>query len=169
MTPEPPRRRAGGLVAAASIALLVAAGVLLALALSRGNGGGNSTSEAGPGAGLLPTAPASVPVSTARSTVRTRPAAAPGTWPVGAAGFTVVIATLARRGHPRAAAERLARAVQVPGVVARVLDSSQHPRLRPNVWIVYVGRYATRSRAQRVARQLRAAGVERGVVERLTG
>jgi hypothetical protein len=169
VTPEPPRRRVGGLVAIASIALLVVAGVLLALVLSRGGGGGSGSSEAGPGAGVLPTAPASVPVSTARSTTRTRPAAAPGTWPVGATGFTVVIATLARSGHPRAAAERLARSVQVPGVVARVLDSSQHPRLRPNIWIVYVGRYATRARAQRVARQLRAAGVARGIVERLTG
>jgi hypothetical protein len=169
VTPEPTRRRFGGLVAVASIGVLIVAGVLLALVLSRGSRGSSSQVGAGAGAGVLPTAPASVPVTTARSTTRPRPAGAPGSWPVGVTGFTVVVSTLAKRDHPRAAAERLARTVQVPGVVARVLDSSQHPRLRPNVWIVYVGRYATRSRAQRVARQLRAAGVERGIVERLTG
>lgn len=169
MTLEPLRRRFGRLVAVASIALLIVAGVLLALVLSRGSGGGGSLSQAGPGAGVLPTAPASIPVTTARTSTRPRPAGAPGSWPVGATGFTVVVATLAKRDHPRAAAERLARTVQVPGVVARVLDSSQHPRLRPNIWIVYVGRYTTRARALRIARQLRAAGVERGIVERLTG
>jgi SPOR domain len=164
VTPEPSRRKVGGLLFGISTALLVAAGIVLALLLSRGGGG----TEAGPGAGLLPTAPASVAVTATRSTAK-RPARAPGAWPVGVTGYTVVIATLAKHGHPRAAAERLARTVQVPGLPARVLDSSQHPRLRPAVWIVYVGRYSTPAPAQRAARQLRAAGIRRGVVERLTG
>jgi hypothetical protein len=164
VTPEPSRRNVGGLLFGVSTALLVVAGVVLALVLSRGGGG----TEAGPGAGLLPTAPASVAVTKTRTTA-TRPALAPGAWPVGVTGYAVVIATLAKRGHPRAAAGRVARTVQVPGLVARVLDSSQHPRLRPAVWIVYVGRYSTRAPALRAARQLRAAGVRRGVVERLTG
>jgi hypothetical protein len=167
VTPEPTRRPFAGLVAIASIAVLVIAGVLLALLLSRG--GGDHTDTTAPGAGVLPTAPESVPVTTARATTRTQPVSAPGSWPVGATGYTVVIATLAKRDHPRAAAARVARTVQVPGLTARVLDSSQHPRLRPSIWIVYVGRYPTRSRAERVARQLRAAGVQRGIVERLTG
>ena len=167
MTPEPTRGRLGGLLAVASVAVLVVAGVLLALVLA----GGGSDDPAGTdsaGAGVLPTAPASVAATTVRATVQTHPAAA-GVWPVGATGFTVVLATLAKADHPRAAAERRARAVQVPGLAARVLDSSQHPRLRPDIWIVYVGRYSTRARAQRVAGQLAAAGVERGIVERLTG
>jgi hypothetical protein len=164
VTPEPSRRNVGGLLFGISTALLVVAGIVLALLLSRGGGG----TEAGPGAGLLPTAPASRAVIPARTTA-TRPARAPGAWPVGVTGYTVVIATLAKRGHPRAAAERLARTVQIPGLSARVLDSSRHPRLRPAVWIVYVGRYSARAPAQRAARQLRAAGIPRGVVERLTG
>jgi hypothetical protein len=166
VTPEPSRRRIRGLLGIASIAAMVVAGAVLALLLSRA-GGGSSTTEAGPGAGVLPTAPATVPPATSRPE---RPrAASPGTWPVGLTGFTVVLATLAKRDHPRAAAERLARSVQLPGLRARVLDSSLHPRLRPSVWIVYVGRYSTRSPAERIARQLRAAGTRRGVVERLTG
>lgn len=164
MTPEPSRRKVGGLLFGISTALLVVAGIVLALVLSRGGGG----TEAGPGAGLLPTAPASVAV-TATHTTASRPARAPGAWPVGVTGYAVVIATLEKHGHPRAAAERLARSVQVPGLRARVLDSSQHPRLRPAVWIVYVGRYSSRAPAQRAVRQLRAAGIRRGVVERLTG
>jgi hypothetical protein len=150
---------------ALSVAALVAAGVVLALVLSRGGDGGT---EPGPGAGVLPTAPASVPVTTRRSTATT-PRAQPGSWPVGATAWTVVLATLAQKAHPRAAAERRAAAVQVPGLVARVLDSSQHPKLRPAVWIIYVGLYRTRARAERTARQLAAAGVKRGIVERLTG
>ena len=169
MTPEPTHRRLGGLLAVASVAVLVLAGVLLALVLTRGGGGSSSGDDATVGAGVLPTAPASAPVTTARATVQTHPASTPGGWPVGATGFTVVLATLARRDHPRAEAERRARAVQVPGLTARVLDSSQHPRLRPDIWIVYVGRYPTRARAQRIAGQLAAAGIERGIVERLTG
>jgi hypothetical protein len=162
--PEPTRRP---VFAIASIVVLVVAGALLAIVLSRGGGSGGDTTA--PGDGVLPTAPASVPVTTAPERTRTQPATASGDWPVGATGYTVVIATLAKHGHPRAEAMRLARTVQVPGLTAHVLDSSEHPRLRPSVWIVFVGRYPTRARADRVARQLRAAGVERGIVERLTG
>jgi hypothetical protein len=164
VTPEPPRRRVSGVLVALSVVALVAVGVVLALVLTRGDG----ASEPGPGAGVLPTAPASAPVPTHGSTASS-PIAKPGAWPVGTSGWTVVITTLAKKRHPRAAAERRAAAVQAPGLVARVLDSSQHPKLRPSVWIVYVGRYPTRARAERAARQLAAAGVRRAVVERLTG
>ena len=165
--PDPSSGGTRGLLVAGSIAVLVVAGAALALVLSRGGGGGH---EAGPGAGLLPTAPVTVPATTTRSTTATglQPAVA-GSWPVGTSGYTVVVATLAKRGHPRAEADRVANAVQVPGLDARVLDSSQHPKLRPDVWIVYVGRYPTRAPAERVARQLLAAGTRHGVVERLTG
>ena len=148
-----------------SVAVLAAVGAGVALLLTRDDGGG---SDAALGTGVLPTAPATVPVTTARATVTTVRVRA-GAWPVGTTGWTVVIATLARKGHPRAAAERLAAKVQGPGLVGRVLDSSTHPRLRPGVWIVYVGRYPTRVRAERAARQLRQAGSPRGVLERLTG
>jgi hypothetical protein len=165
VTPEPSRRGVRALLAVATVAVLVLAGAALALVLSQGSGG----HEPGPGAGVLPTAPATVPAATTRSATRpgTRPAA--GSWPVGASGYTVVVATLAKHDHPRAAAERIARSVVAPGLTARVLDSSQHPRLRPDVWIVYVGRYSTRAPAERTARQLLAAGTRHGIVERLTG
>jgi hypothetical protein len=167
VTPDPSRRGVGGLIAAGSVVVLIVAGAALALVLSRGGGG----HEAGPGAGVLPTAPASAPAATTRQSTRarTQPVSSAGSWPVGASGYTVVVATLAKHGHRRAAAERIARAVVAPGLTARVLDSTQHPLLRPNVWIVYVGRYSTRPPADRTARQLVAAGTRRGVVERLTG
>ncbi len=92
-----------------------------------------------------------------------------GVWPTGVSAWTVVIATLAKHGHPRAAAERIASSVQAPGLVAHVLDSSLHPRLRPDLWIVFAGRYSSRALALRAARQLHASGTPRAVVERLTG
>jgi hypothetical protein len=165
VTPEAPRRRLAGPLGLVSIGVLVVAGAGLALVLSRGGGGGP---EPGPGEGVLPTAPLSAPLHTARTTTAPKAAATTG-WPVGATGFTVVVATLAKHGHTRAAATRLAAQVTVPGARARVLDSSEHPRLRPDVWIVYIGRYSTRAPAERLARRLRSAGSRRGIVERLTG
>jgi hypothetical protein len=156
-------RSGSGLVLAISGAVvLVAAGVVLALALTRGG-----SSAAAPGLGVLPTAPATVATTAAAlpSTPRVRPGG--GAWPVGLTAWTVVLATLSKHGHTRAAAERIARGVTAPGIA--VLDSSSHPRLRPALWIVFAGRYATRAQAGRAARRVQAAGAPHAVVERLTG
>jgi hypothetical protein len=165
VTRERARSRRTTLVAIGSAVVLVLAGVALALAFSR-NGG--SASPAASGAGVLPTAPASAPVRPA-----TRPAAttigASGPWPVGLTAWTVVLASVSHAGHPRAALERSARATSLPGLRAQVLDSSQHPRLRPALWIVFAGRYATRAQAERSARRLRRAGSHHAVPERLQG
>jgi hypothetical protein len=155
-------RSGGGLVLAISGAVvLVAAGVVLAVALTRGG-----SSAAAPGLGVLPTAPATVATTAAPlpSTPGVRPR---GAWPVGLTAWTVVLATLAKHGHTRAAAERIARGVTAPGIA--VLDSSSHPRLRPGLWIVFAGRYSTRAQAARASRRLQSAGATHAVVERLTG
>ena len=165
MTPAPDRPRRTPLLAGGAALVLVLAGAALAFALS-GGGGGNTTSA--PGVGVLATAPASAPTpSTAPSTARAR--AASGAWPRGLSAWTVVIASISQRGHPRAAAERIARNASLPALPARVLDSSQHPRLRPALWIVFAGRYPSRAAAERAARQIQASGRRGAVVERLTG
>jgi hypothetical protein len=165
MTPEHARSRRTVPVAIGSAVVLVLAGVALALALSRGGGGGAPATS---GAGVLPTAPASAP---ARPSTRPATAAsgARGAWPVGLTAWTVVLASVSHKGHPRAALERTARAASLPGLQAQVLDSSQHPRLRPALWIVFAGHYATRAQAERSAQRLRQAGAHHVVVERLQG
>jgi hypothetical protein len=155
------------LVAVGTALVLVLAGAALALALSQG-GGGHTDTGPGAGVGVLPTAPASAPHLSAAAAPRRRASTAGG-WPRGLSAWTVVIATLAQHGHPRAAAERLARSASSPGLPATVLDSSQHPRLRPALWIVFAGRYPSRAQALRAARRVQAAGGHGAVVERLTG
>jgi hypothetical protein len=144
--------------------VLVGAGAALAFALA---GGGSSHTSSQPGAGLLPTAPASV-ASTATA-FPPSPAVAAGTWPRGTSAWTVVIASLAKKGRTRAQMEQLARASSMPGAQAHVLDSSSHPALRPSLWIIFSGRFATRQQAEPVARRLVAGGHPHVVVERLTG
>lgn len=144
--------------------VLVGAGVVLAFALTRG---GTSHPVTGPGVGLLPTAPASAPATSTAFPIA-KPKAAPG-WPKGESAWTAVIASLPKKGHPRAAVDRIARAADLPGIRARVLDSSLHPRLRPSLWVVYVGRYGSRAQALHTVRLLQAAGTRGAVAERLTG
>jgi hypothetical protein len=167
VTPERARSRRAPLLALGTALVLVLAGAALALALSQG-GSGHTGAAPGVGVGVLPTAPASAPQPSTAPSPRSSAVTA-GAWPRGVSAWTVVIATLAKHGHPRAAAERLARAASSPGLPAKVLDSSQHPRLRPRLWIVFVGRYPSRAQALRAARRVQAAGSRGAVVERLTG
>ena len=146
--------------------VLVVGGVVLALVFSRSQ---QSDTSSRPGLGVLPTAPATVLAHPIRGLERGNRERRRRLADVGVTAWTVVLATLAKHGHPRAAAERIASSVQVPGLVAHVLDSSLHPRLRPDLWIVFAGRYSSRALALRAARQLHASGTPRAVVERLTG
>jgi septal ring-binding cell division protein DamX len=165
VAPDPAEGKTGAIVFVITSAVLVVGGVVLALLFSRSQ---QSDTSSQPGVGVLPTAPATVPQTrSVASSAAT--ATGGGTWPAGATGWTVVIATLAKHGHPRAAAERIAASVEAPGLAAHVLDSSLHPRLRPGLWIVFAGRFSSRALALRAARQLHASGTPRAVVERLTG
>jgi hypothetical protein len=162
--PGPDRQRVTGFLFVVTAVVLVVTGVVLALVFSRSE----RATAPRPGVGALPTAPASVPTTSSRPTSSTagRPR---GVWPVGVTAWTVVLATRTKHGHARTSAERIARAARAPGLVAHVLDSSLHPRLRPGLWIVFAGRFPTRARALRAARQLQTAGATRAVVERLIG
>jgi hypothetical protein len=165
VTPEPARSRRTTLVAIGAAVVLVAAGVALALALAGSSGRSASASV---GVGVLPTAPVSAPVRSTSGPARGTSGAG-GVWPVGVTAWTVVLASVSHGGHSRAALERSARSASLPGLRVHVLDSSQHPRLRPALWIVFAGRYATRAQAERTARRLRQAGSHHATVERLTG
>ncbi len=76
------------------------------------------------------------------------------TWEIGLPGWTVVLAADHTRRAAYADAERLAG----QGIDVGVLDSSQHPRLRPGYWIVFSGRYATRAAAASASAQLVTLG-----------
>lgn len=165
MAPEPAQGKLAAIVFVITSTVLVVGGVVLALLFSRSE---QSDTSSRPGVGVLPTAPATV-ARTRSVASNAVTATGGGVWPTGVAAWTVVIATLAKHGHPRVAAERIASSVEAPGLVARVLDSSLHPRLRPGLWIVFAGRFSSRALALRAARQLHASGTPRAIVERLTG
>jgi hypothetical protein len=75
-------------------------------------------------------------------------------WPVGLGGWTVELAA----GADRATAVARARRIAADGVQTGVLDSTLHPALRPGRWIVFSGRYPTKSQAAAAATQLRSLG-----------
>jgi septal ring-binding cell division protein DamX len=103
---------------------------------------------------------------TTAATRPTAPAASPGPpgWPVGLPGWTVVLASNRKRAAALADARRIAAA----GIQVGVLDSTLHPHLRAGFWIVFSGRYPTKSQARAAASQLISLGQPRAHV-RLVG
>lgn len=94
--------------------------------------------------------------STAAAIRSTPPRARPiASWPVGLSGWTVVL----RRVHSRAAAEAAARKLAGQGIPIGVLESAQHPHLRPGYWVVFSGRYPRPERALAAAQRLRDRGL----------
>jgi hypothetical protein len=84
-------------------------------------------------------------------------AAAPAgfaTWPAGAHGYTLVLASSPNYPTARAMARRLAAA----GLSVGIVDANAHPGLRTNRWAIFVGRFPTREAAQARAASLRAQG-----------
>jgi hypothetical protein len=90
-------------------------------------------------------------------TVPAHNAAMPGSfpgWPQGLGGWTVALF----RSHDRASTYARARKASANGVQVGVLDTSLHPALHPGRWVVWSGRYPTRSQARAAATQLRSLG-----------
>lgn len=75
-------------------------------------------------------------------------------WPVGLSGWTVVLG----RSASQASADALAEQLAANGLSVGVLDSSQHPRLPPGLFIVFSGRYPTQPEAAAAAAALRSRG-----------
>ena len=98
--------------------------------------------------------------ATAAATVAARNAPAAGTvpgWPVGLGGWTVAVTGT----RSRARAFALARRIAADGVQVGVLDSTLHPALHPGRWVVFSGRYPTRSQAAAATSQLQSLGQTR--------
>ena len=144
---------------AAVIALVLVAG-LVALAIVLVNLGS-------PGTTTVPGQTVTVTTPTAATTAK-RPAVgrAPSllTWPPGLSGWTVVLATTTDRATADAAAEQLA-STGLP--LVGVLDTTQHPRLKPGQFDVFVNRYAAQAEAQAAASTLAAHGHPGGVVREI--
>lgn len=135
------------------IPALVVGGVILAalvaFAIALVNLGGNG---AGPAAQASPPA-ATTPTGTAHRSV--------SSWPPGLSGWTVVLAKTTDRSLARDAALGLAAG----GLSVGVLDTTQHPLLKPGDWVVFSGRYPDQAHAQAAAARLKQAGHAGIVVE----
>lgn len=82
-------------------------------------------------------------------------------WPPGLSGWTVVLAKTTDQSLARDAALGLAAG----GLSVGVLDTTQHPLLRPGDWVVFSGRYPDQAHAQAAATRLKRAGHAGTVVE----
>ena len=72
------------------------------------------------------------------------------TWPSGLVAHTVVV----RRAPDRTAALAAAREVRRAGLDAGVMEAARHGLGTNGEWLVYVGTFATRAGAQRLAKRL---------------
>jgi septal ring-binding cell division protein DamX len=82
-------------------------------------------------------------------------------WPPGLSGWTVALATTSTEAEAQTTAQQIAS----NGIQVGILDSSQHPRLKPGVWIVFTGRYPTQAQAEQVVTALQAVGQQQAVAK----
>ena len=136
------------------IAIALAAIVVLALALtlalvslsSRPRGAPTAQPPAAPAATTAspPTGSTPTPASTsAAPSVPAQETAPVPSWPTGLKAYTLVVLT----APDRAAAEREARSMLRKGTDAGILRSDDYRSFPPGRWIVWRGRYRTRSAA----------------------
>lgn len=133
---------------AAAVILAVVGLALLGLAVALVNLSSNADSTA-----LTRTAP-KVSSAAARPAVTTP--TPPGShaiasWPVGLSGWTVALS----RSRSQSEADATARRFAASGLHVGVLDTNQHPIMRPGFWIVFAGRYPGRAGAVTAAAGLR--------------
>jgi len=135
---------------AATILLLVVAGFAIALInLS------SRTNAATASAAAATTAAASAAGRSPQAAQAAPTAATPfGSWPVGLSGWTVVLFT----SHAKASANAKAAGLVAGGLRVGVLNSNQHPNLKPGYWVVFTGRYPHGTEAGAAAARLRASG-----------
>ena len=98
---------------------------------------------------------AATTIATSGPPASTTAAAAIAGWAPGLPGWTVVLATSTDEAAARQLAVELASRAPAVGL----LDSSQHPALKPGLWIVFSGRYPTDAGARTAAAALRAKGI----------
>jgi hypothetical protein len=84
--------------------------------------------------------------------VTTPPASGADTWINGTSGWTVIIASTSSQSDATAFRNR----VNSSGRSAGLIDSSQYSTLRPNLWVVFIGVYSSRTQAISQAASLRS-------------
>jgi len=124
-------------------AVVLIALVVLAIVLVNLSSDANRAAADGTATATTPTTAATGPTAPAAS------AGVPG-WPVGLPGWTVALSSSRHRATAIADAQRMSAA----GIQVGVLDSTLHPHLRPGFWVVFSGRYPTKSQALAAASQL---------------
>jgi hypothetical protein len=133
-----------------SVVLLVLAAFAIALINLSSEANRSATVAAAPVTSTVssPTTPAATSATPAPSRSET------SGWPPGLPGWTVALGSAKSRGAAQAIAGPLAAA----GIPVGILDSSQHPAMRPGRWVVFSGRYPTRPAARAQAALLSAKG-----------
>jgi len=154
---RPPDWRIAAVVIASVVGL-----ALLAFAIALVNLSSNADRVASTQTSAQTTTAAARPAGSAATTPSPASATAPApagtasatiaSWPVGLSGLTVTLASSPSQTAADAAATRFA----AEGVHVGVLDSSQHPSMKPGEWVVFSGRYPGRSEAEAAATTLQA-------------
>ncbi len=139
-------------IAAAVIALVVGLALVgFAITLVNLSTNADRVAATRPSAKASP-APVRPVTSGAPASSTTAGSAAIASWPVGLSGWTVALASSRSQTTANAEASRLA----ATGLHVGVLDSSQHPSMKPGFWIVFSGRYPGQAQAAAAAISLRA-------------
>lgn len=144
-------------IAAAVIAVVVGL-VLLAFAIALVSLSGTSSRSSS--AQITTASPAPAPAPPPRVPA---PAPLPG-WPVGLSGWTVSLGHSRSQVRADATARRLAAAL---GLTVGVLDTTQHPSMKPGYWVVFTGRYPGQAEAAAAAQRLQARGATGVSAERV--
>ena len=142
---------------AGTILLVVVAGFAIALInLSSRTNAATASAPAAATTAAGTAAPATGPSPSATPAAQAAPTAATpfGSWPVGLSGWTVVLFT----SHAKASANAKAAGLVAGGLRVGVLNSSQHPNLKPGYWVVFTGRYPHGTEAAAAAARLRNNG-----------
>lgn len=127
-----------------AVIVAVLAGLLIALA--------SLSSDANRTARAQATATVTAPSASAAAPTVARPQLA--TWAAGLPGWTVVLAV----SRDKVGAEAFATRSVSAGTGVGLLNSSEHPSLKPGYWVVFSGRYPTQAAAQAQVASLVAKG-----------
>lgn len=136
-------------IAAAVIAVVVGL-ALLAFAIALVNLSSNADQLAGTQTTAKTSTVAARPATAAAGATSAAGSPAIASWPVGLGGWTVALSSRRTQAEANAAASRFAAS----GLHVGVLDSSQHPSMKPGFWIVFSGRYPARPGAVAAATNL---------------
>jgi cell division septation protein DedD len=102
---------------------------------------------------------ATAATSSAASPLTTPDGARLEVWPRRLSGWTVVLATTSTVAQAQAVAQQVAS----DGIQVGILSSSEHPPLKPGVWIVFTGHYPAQAQADQVVAALQAVGQQQAV------